>query len=126
MEDFSAGNFPVISATMALGRGQNLKRVRQVIHVGRGNPASIIQMVGRCGCDGNTGLGLLLMEPNRQKGRNSVSDFEDGLVQDDNVRMDALAVTPLCLRVVLTVDNKYALLLILHSNTLSFTPSARC
>jgi len=106
MEDFSAGKFPVISATMALGLGQNLKRVRRVIHLGQGNPASIVQIVGRCGRDGNTGLGLLLMEPIQQKGRNSVAEFEEGLVQDNDVQMDALAVTPLCLRVVLTVDNK--------------------
>jgi superfamily II DNA helicase RecQ len=63
MYNFSAGKFPLISATMALGLSQNLKRVQCVIHMGRGDPSSIVQMVGRCGWDGNTGLGILFMKP---------------------------------------------------------------
>jgi superfamily II DNA helicase RecQ len=43
--DFGQAAVPVISATMALGLGQNLKRVRCVIHMGRGDPAAIVQMV---------------------------------------------------------------------------------
>ncbi|PLW21637.1 hypothetical protein PCANC_03167 [Puccinia coronata f. sp. avenae] len=91
---------------MALGLGQNLKRVRFVIHMGRSDPAAIVQMVGRCGRDGNVGLGLLFMEPSRKNGRNNVGDFEEGMVQNDDARMDALAVTPLCLRIALALDNK--------------------
>jgi superfamily II DNA helicase RecQ len=106
MEDFGAGNFPVILATMALGLGQNLKRVQCVIHMGRADPASIVQMVGRCGCNGKTGPGILFMEPTRKTGFNNLDDFKEGVVQTNDVRMDALAVTNLCLRVALTVDNK--------------------
>jgi superfamily II DNA helicase RecQ len=106
MEDFGAGNFPVISATMALGLGQNLKRVQCVIHMGRADPASIVQMVGRCGRDGKTGLGILFMEPTCKKGFNNLDDFKEGVVQTDDVHMDALAITNLCLQVALTVDNK--------------------
>ncbi|KAA1122445.1 hypothetical protein PGTUg99_037613 [Puccinia graminis f. sp. tritici] len=104
--DFGKGSVPVISATMALGLGQNLKRVRCVIHMGRGDPAAIVQMVGRCGRDGNVGLGILFMEPTRKNGRNSISDFVDQTHQDDDARMDALAVTKCCLRIALTLDNK--------------------
>ncbi|OAV84755.1 hypothetical protein PTTG_31088, partial [Puccinia triticina 1-1 BBBD Race 1] len=91
MEDFGDAKVPVISATMALGLGQNLKRVRCVVHMGRGDPSAIVQMVGRCGRDGRRGLGLLFMEPSRKNGKNDVGDFEDGLVQNDDDRMDALA-----------------------------------
>ncbi|OAV92503.1 hypothetical protein PTTG_01171 [Puccinia triticina 1-1 BBBD Race 1] len=46
---FEDGKFPIISCMMALGLGQNWKRVRCVVHVGRGNPSSICQMIGGCG-----------------------------------------------------------------------------
>ncbi|EFP85628.2 uncharacterized protein PGTG_10957 [Puccinia graminis f. sp. tritici CRL 75-36-700-3] len=105
MKDFTDGKFPIFSTTMALGLGQNLKRVRCVIHMGRGDPASIVQMVGRCGRGGNGGLALMFMEPIRKKGKNSVDDFDLIGFQDDDTRMDALAVTPVCLRIALTVDN---------------------
>jgi superfamily II DNA helicase RecQ len=105
MEDYSNNVYPIMSATMALGLGQNLKRVRCVVHMGRGDPSSIVQMVGRCGRDGNTGLGLLFMEPKRPLGKNSINEFQDGF-QDEDDRMDALAVTPVCLRIALTVDNQ--------------------
>ncbi|EFP79530.2 uncharacterized protein PGTG_05851 [Puccinia graminis f. sp. tritici CRL 75-36-700-3] len=107
MDDFGCGKVPVISATMALGLGQNLKRVRCVVHMGRGDPAAIGQMVGRCGRDGNVGLGLLFMEPTRKNGRNAFSDFDVGMDQNDDARMDALAVTTVCLRISLNLDNKF-------------------
>ncbi|POV98606.1 hypothetical protein PSTT_14305 [Puccinia striiformis] len=44
IKDFGNDKVPVISATMALGLGQNLKRVRCVVHMGRGDPATIVQM----------------------------------------------------------------------------------
>ncbi|POV94560.1 hypothetical protein PSTT_16782 [Puccinia striiformis] len=62
MADYADAKFPIMSSTMALGLGQNLKRVRCVIHMGRGDPASIAQMVGRCGRDGKPGLALFFME----------------------------------------------------------------
>ncbi|POW07743.1 hypothetical protein PSHT_09823 [Puccinia striiformis] len=107
MEDYTAGKFPVMSATMALGLGQNLKRVRCVIHMGRGDPASIVQMIGRCGRDGNPGLALLFMERIRKKGKNRVADFDPGENQDEDDRMDAMAVTPMCLRVAVNMDNRH-------------------
>ncbi|PLW22134.1 hypothetical protein PCANC_27041 [Puccinia coronata f. sp. avenae] len=79
---------------MALGLGQNLKRVRLVIHMGRGDPSCIIQMIGRCGCDGNTGLAFILMEPNRKNGKNTLADFQGPPSQDPDTNMDALAITP--------------------------------
>ncbi|EFP85006.2 uncharacterized protein PGTG_11175 [Puccinia graminis f. sp. tritici CRL 75-36-700-3] len=106
VEDFGNAQVPVISATMALGLGQNLKRVRCVVHMGRGDPAAIVQMVGRCGRDGNVGLGLLFMERTRKNGKNDVESFGDKVHQEDDARMDALAVTPCCLRIALALDNK--------------------
>ncbi|PLW45183.1 hypothetical protein PCANC_11291 [Puccinia coronata f. sp. avenae] len=105
MLDYSNDDFPLMSATMALGLGQNLKRVRCVVHMGRGDPSAIVQMVGRCGRDGSTGLGILFMEPKRALGKNAIEDFDEGPQGEDD-RMDALAVTPVCLRIALTVDNQ--------------------
>jgi superfamily II DNA helicase RecQ len=47
VKEYVDGNFPIISATMALGLGQNWKRVWCVFHMGRGDPANIAQMIGR-------------------------------------------------------------------------------
>ncbi|KAA1085602.1 ATP-dependent DNA helicase sgs1 [Puccinia graminis f. sp. tritici] len=109
IQDFSEGRFPIISATMALGLGQNWKRVRSVIHMGRGDPANICQMIGRCGRDGKGGLAILFVESNRKGGKNCIDDFHNvGDQQSDQDRMDALAVTPVCLRVALyDMDNKH-------------------
>ncbi|PLW37058.1 hypothetical protein PCANC_16289 [Puccinia coronata f. sp. avenae] len=74
-----------MSATMALGLGQNLKRVWCVLHMGRGDPSAIVEM--------------------RPLGKNKIEDFEEG-PQDEDDWMDALAVTPVCLRIALTVDNQ--------------------
>ncbi|KNF02634.1 hypothetical protein PSTG_04230 [Puccinia striiformis f. sp. tritici PST-78] len=76
MADYADAKFPIMSSTMALGLGQNLKRVRCVIHMGRGDPASIAQMVGRCGRDGKPGLALLFMEATRKNGKNNVAAFD--------------------------------------------------
>ncbi|POW22057.1 hypothetical protein PSHT_01676 [Puccinia striiformis] len=105
MDDFSHGNFPIFSATMALGLGQNLKQVRCVIHMGRGDPASIVQMIGRCGRDGQPGLALLFMEPVRQNGKNDVNEFDPNVPQGDDDRMDAFAVTNVCMRVSVAMDS---------------------
>ncbi|OAV93804.1 hypothetical protein PTTG_08326 [Puccinia triticina 1-1 BBBD Race 1] len=102
---FAAGEFPVISCTMALGLGQNWKRVRAVVHVGRGDPASICQMIGRCGRGGSNGLAVLFVKPNRKSGKNRVEDITNPTEQTDDNRMDALAITPVCLRISFAIDN---------------------
>ncbi|OAV85059.1 hypothetical protein PTTG_30828, partial [Puccinia triticina 1-1 BBBD Race 1] len=84
MEDYSNGKFSIMSSTMALGLGQNLKRVQCVIHMGRGDPASIVQMVGRCGRNGKTGLALLFMEPVQLQGKNHKADFDPDCLQNDD------------------------------------------
>jgi superfamily II DNA helicase RecQ len=106
MDDSTKGHFPIMSATMALGLGQNIERLCCVIHMACGDPAAIGQMVGQCGRNGNPGLGLLFIEPMQLKGKNAMSDFNPKLSQEEDDRMDALAVTPVCLSVVLAVDNK--------------------
>ncbi|OAV94852.1 hypothetical protein PTTG_00763, partial [Puccinia triticina 1-1 BBBD Race 1] len=63
VEDFENKKFPIFSSTMALGLGQNWKRVRCVIYMGRGDPSTISQMMGSCGRDGRPGLAILFMEP---------------------------------------------------------------
>ncbi|OAV85967.1 hypothetical protein PTTG_30161 [Puccinia triticina 1-1 BBBD Race 1] len=68
---YERGDFPCISCTMALGLGQNWKRVRRVIHIGRSDPLCICQMIGRCGRDGREGLAILLVEPKRKWGLNT-------------------------------------------------------
>ncbi|EFP83352.2 uncharacterized protein PGTG_08538 [Puccinia graminis f. sp. tritici CRL 75-36-700-3] len=105
INDFTNGVFPVVSSTMALGLGQNWKRVRSVIHMGRGDPASICQMLGRCGRDGKPGLAIMFVEPNRKNGKNCVADFTNVKFQNDDDRMDALAITPVCLRIAFSLDN---------------------
>ncbi|KAH9447418.1 hypothetical protein Pst134EA_029457 [Puccinia striiformis f. sp. tritici] len=125
LEDFGNADVPVISATMALGLGQNLKRVRCVEHMGRGDPSAIVQMVGRCGRDGRPGLGLLFMERTRKNGKNKVSDFEEGKGQNNDDRMDALAVTPCCLRKVMTLDNKVGYIPLSDDDTNIHTERAR-
>ena len=62
-------------------------------------------MVGRCGRGGDPGLALLFVEPIRQNGKNSVEDFHNIEFQPGDNRMDALAVTPVCLRVAFSLDN---------------------
>ncbi|OAV94787.1 hypothetical protein PTTG_08956, partial [Puccinia triticina 1-1 BBBD Race 1] len=102
---FNAEEFPCMSCTMALGLGQNWKRVRRVIHMGRGDPSTISQMIGRAGQDGRTGLAILFMEHHRKFGKNRVEDFTREDKQEDDCWMDALAVTPVCLRIAISVDN---------------------
>ncbi|POW20273.1 hypothetical protein PSHT_03707 [Puccinia striiformis] len=104
IEDFESGVFPVISSTMALGLGQNWSGAR-VVHVGRGDPATIFQMIGRCGRGGNPGLAIMFVDPVRRNGKNKVSDFTNHENQNDDDRMDGLAITPVCLRVSFAIDN---------------------
>ncbi|EFP78569.2 uncharacterized protein PGTG_04525 [Puccinia graminis f. sp. tritici CRL 75-36-700-3] len=104
ISDFAEGKVPLISCTLALGMGQNWRSVRQVVHIGRGDPSLICQMIGRAGRDGEPALAVLFVEKTRKNGKNSVSDFT-GPIDSDEDRMDALAVTPVCLRVAFKVDN---------------------
>ncbi|KAA1102846.1 ATP-dependent DNA helicase sgs1 [Puccinia graminis f. sp. tritici] len=109
INDFAADKFPIFSSTMALGLGQNWSRVRSVIHMGRGEPSAICQMIGRCGRDGRPGLAILFVEKTRKNGKNNISQFGGwtGGEQSEDDRMDALAITPVCLRIALAIDNKW-------------------
>ncbi|EFP74574.2 uncharacterized protein PGTG_00530 [Puccinia graminis f. sp. tritici CRL 75-36-700-3] len=105
VEDFASKKLPVISCTMALGMGQNWSRVRCVIQMGRSDPSAICQMIGRAGRDGRPGLAIVYVEPKRTGGKNSVDDFAGCDRQNDEDRMDALAITPVCLRIAFAIDN---------------------
>lgn len=107
VSDYGAGNYRVIAATLALGMGTNWSKVREVIVFGRQDPSNLLQMGGRCGRDCRPGLTIFLMEASRLKGKNTIRDFEDVVVQSDDDRMDALAITPVCLRIAFAIDNKY-------------------
>jgi superfamily II DNA helicase RecQ len=106
VEDFGNKRFPVVSCTMALGMGQNWKRIQSVITMGRADPSATCQMIGQCGRDGKLGLAIIFVEKNQFGGKNNLSAFEEGGSQDDNDRMDALALTPVCLRIALAIDNQ--------------------
>lgn len=101
---FVAGTLAVLCCTLALGLGQNWKRVRRVIIVGLQSPGNFVQMAGRSGRDGRRGLGILLVEQKRTHGKNDIADFKTPTVMSDDDRMDALAITTVCLRVALEVD----------------------
>lgn len=103
--DYSQGVFPLMSCTQALGLGQNWTRVRVVFVMGRMNPSDTIQMIGRAGRNGQAGLGIILVEPKRGgTGKNSLAEFEPDKSMSDDDRMDAAAITNLCLRVSYSVD----------------------
>ncbi|KAI7963771.1 hypothetical protein MJO29_004198 [Puccinia striiformis f. sp. tritici] len=105
VKDYANKVFPVISCTMALGMGQNWSRVRAVVQMGRADPATICQMIGRAGRDGRPGLAIIYSEKRRVGGKNTLEDFGDLTSQRDEDRMDALAVTPVCLRIAFAIDN---------------------
>ncbi|PLW58321.1 hypothetical protein PCANC_00513 [Puccinia coronata f. sp. avenae] len=108
VQDFADGIFPVCSCTMALGMGQNWSRVRSVVHMGRGEPSAVYQMIGRCGRDGRPGLAVLFVEKTRKNGKNKLAYFDASALDEQNEDdcMDALAITPVCLRIALAIDNK--------------------
>ncbi|KAH9814072.1 P-loop containing nucleoside triphosphate hydrolase protein [Melampsora americana] len=105
--DFVACNFAVICCTMALGLGQNWKLVRRVVVIGRMDPAAVVQMIGRCGRDKRPGVGVMLVEQKRGGvgAKNDLKEFGPPELMSDDERMDALAITPVCLRVAIGVDN---------------------
>ncbi|OAV87737.1 hypothetical protein PTTG_29303 [Puccinia triticina 1-1 BBBD Race 1] len=99
-EDFSC-----ISCTMALGLGQNWKRVQRVIHMGRGDPSCISQMIGRCGRDGKQVLAIIFVEKKQKFGLNTPEAIKNADKKANDTRMDALAITPVCIRKALLIDN---------------------
>ncbi|OAV92517.1 hypothetical protein PTTG_27626 [Puccinia triticina 1-1 BBBD Race 1] len=102
---YERGDFSSVSCTMALGMGQNWKRVRRVITMGRGDPSCISQMIGRCGRDGKPGLAILFVEKKRKSGLNTPEAVKKANKQANDTRMDALAITPVCIRIALSIDN---------------------
>ncbi|PLW54666.1 hypothetical protein PCANC_05380 [Puccinia coronata f. sp. avenae] len=120
VKDFANSKFPVFSCTMALGLGQNWSRVRSVICMGRGEPSAISQMIGRCGRDGRPhGLAILYVEKTRKNGKNQVKQFGGGYQNEpsDDNQMDALAITPMCLRIALAIDNKLGYIPLTSTNS---------
>ncbi|PLW26394.1 hypothetical protein PCANC_27792 [Puccinia coronata f. sp. avenae] len=104
---FKKKEFPMISCTMALGLGQNWKRVCRVFHMVRGDPSCICQMMGLCGRNSKPGLAVLFMEPKRRFGINKIEAVTKADKQMDDTRMDCLAITPMCLRIAFSMDNLY-------------------
>ncbi|KNZ56096.1 hypothetical protein VP01_249g11 [Puccinia sorghi] len=82
---FTKGIFPIVSATMALGLGQNWKRIQFFMHLGQGDPASIFQMLGHCGRDGK---------------KRPCSDFQNNID-----RLDSMAITPVFLKISFSIDD---------------------
>ncbi|EFP76779.1 uncharacterized protein PGTG_02240 [Puccinia graminis f. sp. tritici CRL 75-36-700-3] len=107
IDGYESADFSCISCTMALGLGQNWKRVRRVIQIGRGDPSCICQMIGRCGRDGRPGLAILFVEPKRRFGLNTLEAISKADKTTDDVQMDSLSITPVCLRIAFAVDNKH-------------------
>ncbi|KNE99050.1 hypothetical protein PSTG_07702 [Puccinia striiformis f. sp. tritici PST-78] len=69
---YESGNFSCITCTMALGLGQNWKRVRRVIQIGQGNPSCVAQIIGCCGHNGQSGLAIMFVQPKRRSGLNTL------------------------------------------------------
>jgi hypothetical protein len=111
IRDFASKKARLISCTMALGMGQNWPHVQTVIHIGRDDPLLICQMIGHVGRDGRPCLAILLVKPSCHNGKNHLSKFLDGKAWLDDDQMDALALTPVCLRIAFSLDNWYALFL---------------
>jgi hypothetical protein len=64
-------------------------------------------MIGLCGRDGKPGLAILFVEKTHTNGKNTIAQFKagDGVEQSNDNCMEALAVTPVCLRIAFAVDN---------------------
>jgi superfamily II DNA helicase RecQ len=104
IKEFATDKVAVMSCKMALGLGQNWKRVCMIAHFGQGDPALLFQMVGRCGQDGKPGLAIIFVEPIQKNGKNCFDDFKDDEPTEDD-QMDALAITPVCLRISFSLDD---------------------
>ncbi|OAV94962.1 hypothetical protein PTTG_26828 [Puccinia triticina 1-1 BBBD Race 1] len=67
--------------------------------------ADFSQMIGRCGHDGKSGLAILFVESKRKFGLNTPEAIKKADKQANDTRMDALAITPVCIRIALSIDN---------------------
>lgn len=105
-EEYGNGEFSTICCTNALGLGQDWSIVDQVIILGGMDPDVMIQMGGRGGRGGKGSLVLMLVEPFRTLGKNSIEDFENVSSLNDDDRMNALRITPVCLRIALSADTR--------------------
>lgn len=83
-KDFVDGKFPCISSTSALGLGSNWEAVGCVVVIGRMDPSTITQMVGRAGRSGNFGSGIIFVEPKRPSGKNKLADFDQRKEMEDD------------------------------------------
>lgn len=104
-KDYGEGKYPILSATSALGLGQNWPRVRIVVIMGAMDPSDSNQMAGRAGRGDGDGLVILFVQPNMPKGLKSANDVVITLNMNNEERMHALRFTPCCLRVVYALDN---------------------
>ncbi|KAH9823039.1 hypothetical protein DFH28DRAFT_1118395 [Melampsora americana] len=105
LEDYSEGKVAIMACTMAVGMGCDWPHTRRVITVGRMDPSTSVQMLGRCVRDGRPGVGIMMVEAKRSSGKNAPSHFVTPFKMTDNDRMDAMAITPVCLRIAFQVDN---------------------
>lgn len=105
-EEYGQGRFPILSATSALGLGQNWPRVKIVVIMGAMDPSESNQMAGRAGRgrSGDEGLVIFFVQPNMAGGKNSPSDFNVNSEMDGQDRMHAMRLTPCCLRAVYSLD----------------------
>lgn len=104
-KEYGEGKFPILSATSALGLGQNWPRVRIVVIMGAMDPSDSNQMAGRAGRGGDEGLVILFVQSNMPKGINSAAEVEVNGSMNNEDRMHAVRFTPCCLRVVYALDN---------------------
>lgn len=98
-----------MSCTNALGLGQDWPTVMQVVVLGRMGLPELAQLFGRCGRGGSPGLAIHFVEKTRKSGVNSVVDLNDRKEMSDDDLMDAFAITPICLRVALSLGNTLVL-----------------
>lgn len=108
VEDFAAGKYPILSATSALGLGQNWPQVRMVVVMGAMDPAESNQMIGRAGRGaGGHGVAIMFVQANMPNGQNEIEEIDVSVNMNNEQRMHALRLTPCCLRVAYSVDNLY-------------------
>ncbi|KAH9472135.1 hypothetical protein Pst134EA_002760 [Puccinia striiformis f. sp. tritici] len=62
-------------------------------------------MIGGCGRDGQPGLAIMFVEPKRRSGLNTLEAIAKADRTTDDVQMDSLAITPVCLRIAFSIDN---------------------
>ncbi|EGF97094.1 uncharacterized protein MELLADRAFT_70220 [Melampsora larici-populina 98AG31] len=89
----------------SLRSGSKLDLSLPGVQFGRADAAAVSQIIRQCGRNGKPGLTVFYTEKRRLHGKNSVSDFEGLKEFSDDDLMDGLAVTPVCLRIALTLSN---------------------